>query len=204
MTPWYETNSLNVWLWLACCHFTALAFSKQMPEITVGFRNTVFSLRSSSLWQGLLLHYLGCFMDPGGSAAELPLADPVFQMQTMPWMSFLWRSAWARVRLAFPLECTGKRQQRWRWAAETLNLSQLTLKYTLRPGLLIESMPNLCLWIYRQDTRPKFCLNSSTGFSSNRDAGAMAYWDFGARSSLRINKAKLIYSNWTLISIRLF
>lgn len=31
----------------------------------------------------------------------------------------------------------------------------------------------------------------------------MAYRDFGARSSPRINKAKLIYSNWALISIRL-
>lgn len=65
-------------------------------------------------------------------------------------------------------------------------------------------MPNLYRWIYGWDTGPKFCLSSCIGFSFNKDSGAMAYWDFGARSSPRINKAKLIYSNWALISIRLF
>lgn len=65
-------------------------------------------------------------------------------------------------------------------------------------------MPNLRRWIYRRDTGPKSCLSSRIGFSFNKDGGAMAYRDFGARSSLRINKAKLIYSSWALISIRLF
>lgn len=65
-------------------------------------------------------------------------------------------------------------------------------------------MPNLCHWIYRQDTGPKSRLSCHIGFSFNKDGGAMAYRDFGARSSPRINKPKLIYSNWALISIRLF
>lgn len=65
-------------------------------------------------------------------------------------------------------------------------------------------MPSLRRWIYGWDTGPKSCLSSRIGFSFNKDGGAMAYRDFGARSSPRINKAKLIYSNWALISIRLF
>lgn len=104
-----------------------------------------------------------------------------------------------------------------RWAAEIWDFSYLAkiysvcclvsyhhLKCTLRHGLLIQSMPNIHCWIYGWETRPKSCPSSRIVFSFNKGSGAMTYLDFWSRSSPRINKAKLINSNWVLISIRLF
>lgn len=152
-----------MWLWLACCHFTALAVSKQMTEIAVVSENILaFSLRSSSSWHGSLPRSLVCCGDPDGptvravppfpgvSTTELLLTNQIFQMLTLPRTSFPWCSAWTRVKLMVPLARTGKTRQSWRWAAEALNLSYRVkiysvcclvsyphLKYTLRHGLLI-------------------------------------------------------------------